>query len=428
LGRTGLRRLLRGVGVKPALGRTFTAEENGDKLGAYPVAVISQRLWRSRFHADPSAVGKPFLVNRHMLTLVGVAPPEFRGTMPGLAFDIWVPATMGVQLAMLEASAFRNRGDHEFYAVARLRPGTGIEQASAEAATFAASLAALYPRSNRGASAVVLPVWKFHSAAPELLLGPLRILMAISLLVLLIVCANVANLLLARAVARQKELSVRAALGAGALRLSRQLLTETLLLAVGGALVGFPLAIAMGDLLPALVPKINAPVAIGFQLSGRVLLFTMLACVGATLVSGAAPLVFWLRSDVNEALKEGGRSGGSNAHSHRLRGVLVVGVVALAAVALIGAGLFVRSFRNARSIPPGFDRSNVAMARFYLSSTGFTTRDLLDFCGRLRDQLRSRAGIVEAAYADYAPLGSSAGLTTMWRRRVTCPLPMNPAA
>jgi hypothetical protein len=150
------------LGVKPALGRTFTAEENGDKLGAYPVAVISQRLWRSRFHADPSAVGKPFLVNRHMLTLVGVAPPEFRGTMPGLAFDIWVPATMGVQLAMLDTSAFRNRGDHEFYAVARLRPGAGIEQASAEAATFAASLAALYPRSNRGASAVVLPVWKFN--------------------------------------------------------------------------------------------------------------------------------------------------------------------------------------------------------------------------------------------------------------------------
>jgi len=397
------------LGVKPALGRTFTTEEDGDKLGAYPVAVIGDRLWRSRFHADPDAVGKPLRVNRHQLTLVGVAPPEFRGTMPGLAFDIWVPATMAVELGMLDAESFRYRGAHRFYAVTRLKPGVAIEQANAEAATFAASLAARYPKSNRGVSATVLPVWRFHSAAPDLLLGPLRILMAISALVLLIVCANIANLLLARALARQKELSIRVALGAGAGRVSRQLFTETLLLAAAGALVALPLAAWMGDLLPALVPKIHAPVAVGFQLSGRVLVFTMLAGVLATLISGMAPMVFWLRSDVNETLKEGGRSGSAGARSHRMRDILVVSEVALATVALIGAGLFVRSFRNARSIYPGFDRNHVLLARFYLAPTGFDTRQMLDFCVRLRDRLRSRPGFVDASYANYAPLGASSG-------------------
>jgi putative ABC transport system permease protein len=397
------------LGVKPVLGRVFTAEEDGDKLGAYPVAVISDRLFRRRFQGDPAVLGKPFRVNRQELTLVGVAPPEFRGTMPGLAFDIWVPATMAVSLGMLDVRAFRYRGDHEFYAVTRLKPGVAVSQANAEAVAFSHSLAATYRDSNRGVSATILPVWRFHSAAPELLLGPLRILMAIAALVFLIVCANIANLLLARSVARQRELGIRVALGAGAARLSRQLFTETFLLAAAGALVAFPLAILMGDQLPGLVPKINAPVAAGFQMSGRVLVFTMLAGVAATLVCGAAPLLFWFRSDVNEVLKEGGRSGGSSAHSHRLRSMLVISEVALASVALIGAGLFLRSFHNARAIDPGFDRNHVVLARFYLSTTGFSTRDMLDFCRRLQARLRAAPGITNAAYADYAPLGSSAG-------------------
>ena len=162
-------------------------------------------------------------------------------------------------------------------------------------------------------------------------------------------------------------------------------------------------------MLPALVPKINAPVAAGFQLNRWILLYAMTAAVLATLISGMAPLVFWLRSDVNETLKEGGRSGSAGARSHRMRGMLVVSEVALAAVALIGAGLFLRSFRNARSIYPGFDRRNVLMARFYLAPTGFDTRTVLDFSRRLRDRLRSQPGYADAAYANYAPLGSSSG-------------------
>jgi predicted permease len=397
------------LGVKPALGRTFTAEEDGDKLGAFPVAVISDRLWRSRFHADTGAVGQTLRVNRRELTVVGVAPPEFRGTMPGLAYDIWVPVSMGVELGMLDESAFRYRWARRLYAVVRLKHGVSMERARAEAAVFAGSLAALAPKTNRGVSATILPVWRFHSAAPDLLFEPLRILMAISVLVLLIVCFNIANLLLARALGRRKEFGIRLALGASPWRLSRQMFTESLLLAGAGALAGLPLAFWTGDALPWLVPKINAPIAVGFQMNNRVLAFTMLTCVLAALVSGAAPALLWFRSDANQALKEGGRGGSQSAYSLRVRGLLVVSEVALATLALVGAGLFYRSFQNARTIHPGFDSSNVVLTRFYLASTGFSTRDTQQFCLRLRDRLRSDPGIANVSYADFAPLGGSAG-------------------
>ncbi len=397
------------LGVKAALGRLLTGEEEGGALGAYPVVVISDRLWRSRFHADRQAIGRTLRVNQRWLTVVGVLPPEFRGTMPGLAFDLWVPVTMGPELSLLTERDFRYRGNRRMYALVRLAPGVGIAQARAEVSTFAHGLEVSFPNTNRGVSATVLPVWEFHSGAPELLLKPLRILMAISILVLLIVCANVANLLLARSVARRKELSIRLALGASGGRLSRQLFTETLLLATGGALAGLLFASWTANLLAAMVPKINAPVALGFDLSGRVLAFTVLACVLATLISGAAPALHWLRSDVNTTLKEAGRGGAQAAHSHRTRSLLVITEVALATVALIGAGLFVRSFRNARQINPGFDRNNVILTRFYLGGSGFSSPVLQQFCVNLRDRLRANPSVTDVSYASYAPLGSSAG-------------------
>ena len=397
------------LGVKPALGRMFTPEENGDKLGAYPVAVISYRLWRNYFHADRSIVGKSVRVNRRELTVVGVAPEEFRGTMPGLVFEMWVPVTMGVELAMLDDSTFKNRASRRLYGIVRLKPGVAIEQARAEAAAFSHNLEAMSPDTNRGVTAAVLPVWEFHSAAPELLMRPLRILMAISVLVLFIVCANVANLLLARSIARRKEISIRLALGAGWWQLMRQLLTETLLLAGAGAVGGLWLARWMENSLPAMIPRVAVTVAAGAQLNGRILVFTILICAGATLLSGAAPALLWLRTDVNETLREGGRTGSPSAQSHRMRDLMVMAEVALATVALVGSGLFLRSFHNARGIYPGFDKNNVLLAQFYLGGTGFSTRDMQDFFLRLATRLRPAPGVVEVSYADFAPLGTSGG-------------------
>ena len=397
------------LGVRPALGRMFTPEEDGDKPGAFPVAVIGYGLWRSRFHGDPAVVGKTVRINRHELTVVGVAPPEFRGTMSGLEFSIWVPMTMGVELGMVDQSSLTSRRARQYYGVARLAPGVDVSRASAEVVTLAKNLELLNPKTNTGVSAVVLPPWRFHSAAPELLLGPLRILMVVSLLVLLIVCANVANLLLARCVSRRKELSIRAALGAGAPRLARQLLSETLLLAGAGALFGLLLAPWMASLLPLLIPKIGFTVALGFHLSARVLAVTILACLVTALLAGAAPVAFWMRSDVSRALNEGGRGGSQGAHSHRMRGMLVIGEVALAAVALVGAGLFVRSFRNAASTYPGFDPNHLTLVRFYHSGNGLSTLEAYQFQQRLRDRLLTNPRILDVSYSDYPPLGASAG-------------------
>ncbi|HLM98696.1 MAG TPA: ABC transporter permease [Bryobacteraceae bacterium] len=397
------------LGMKPVLGRMFTPEENGDKLGAYPVTVIGYRLWKNYFHADRGIVGKSVRVNRRELTVVGVAPEEFRGTMPGLVFEMWVPVTMGVELGMLDDSTFKNRASRRLYGIVRLKSGVAIEQARAEAAAFSHNLEAMSPDTNRGVTAAVLPAWEFHSAAPDLFLRPLRILMAISVLVLFIVCANVANLLLARSIARRKEISIRLALGAGWWQLLRQLLTETVLLAGAGAIGGLWLAQWMGNMLPAMIPRVAVTLAAGAQLNGRILAFTILICAGATLLSGAAPALLWLRTDVNETLREGGRSGSPSAQSHRMRDFMVVAEVALATVALVGSGLFLRSFHNARGIYPGFDKNNVLLAQFYLGGTGFSTRDMQDFFLRLAARLRTAPGVVEVSYADFAPLGTSSG-------------------
>jgi predicted permease len=316
---------------------------------------------------------------------------------------------MGAELGILDGAAFSHRGSRGLYTIARLPPGVSTERAAAEAAALARRLAEISPGTNRGLSATVAPVWQAHQGAAQLLLGPLRILMGVSGVVFLIVCANLANLLLAHSTARQKEFGIRLALGAGGGRLARQLLSETLLLAVAGAVVGLPLAVWMSKALPGMVPQVGVPIAMSFEMNGRILGFTVLACVAAALISGAAPALLAFRVNLNETLKEGGRSGGSGGHSHRTRSLLVISEVALALVALVGAGLFVRSFQNARRIHPGFDQANVLLLRFYLAAAGYSPQEVQQFCFRLREQLRSAPGVRDAAYADYAPLGSTAG-------------------
>ena len=177
----------------------------------------------------------------------------------------------------------------------------------------------------------------------------------------------------------------------------------------GSGLAGLLLATWLADGLPALLPKINAPVALGFSLDRRVMAFTLLTCGLAAILSGVLPAIFWFRSDVSETLKQGGRGGSHGAQSHRTRNLLVISEVTMATLALIGAGLFVRSFQSARSIPRGFDGDSVVMARFYESGMGFTPPMLQQFAGRLRERLQTLPGIEEVSYADYAPLGAPGG-------------------
>ena len=235
--------------------------------------------------------------------------------------------------------------------------------------------------------------------------------MGMCVVVLLIACANVANLLLARATARQKELSIRMALGARPGRVVRQLLTEAFLLTAGAALVALPLATWTGRSISYLIPALGVPTRFGeLELNRHVLGFTVLICAAAALAAGLAPALHALRAELVENLQEGGRGSTSGARSQRMRSVFVVAQVALALVALVGAGLFLRSFQAAKSVHPGFDARNVLVAQFQLSSSGYTVEKLHQFCLRLKERLASAPGVAEVSYAELIPLGiASAG-------------------
>jgi putative ABC transport system permease protein len=392
------------LGARPALGRTFSPDEYGDKPGAFPVAVISDRLWRTYFNADPQIVGKSIRVNQHELTIIGVARANFRGAVAGLTFDLWIPYMMHPQLQGVGEWMLADRGTRQLYGIARLKPGVTLGQASAEIAALARRMSDANNQ-DRGITATVLPLWKSHLGLQSFLLTPLEILMAVCFVVLLIACANVANLLLARFSARQKEFSVRMALGAGRFRLVRQVLTECAVLAAAGGLAGMALAMWTSGSLQSLLPPGHFPIALDTRLNGRILLFTVMVCVATALLSGLAPAIQSARAGLNEGLKEGGRSGSAGQESRRLRGLLVVLEMALALVALAGAGLLVRSFQAARKINPEFDPSHVLLTRFFINTSGEDVEQRKEFCRRLREKLEAAPGMKDVAYSDVEPLG-----------------------
>jgi len=393
------------LGVKPVLGRMFSQEECGEQPDSCAVAVISHGLWKSRFHGDPRAPGTTILLNRQPVTVIGVAPADFHGTLPGLTFAVWIPLNMGHRLMVLPQKALDDRKNRSCLAVARLKPGVKIGLARAECGVLAGQLARLDPNADGSIGATLLPIRESHFGGQRTVAGPLRILMAVGGLVFLIVCANVASLLLARAIARRREFSVRMALGAGRARLARQLLSESLVLAVMGALAGAPLAAWMGESLGYLTPRgANIPVFLTIPLDGEIFAFVMLLCAAACVISGIAPALHSARAGLNEALKEGGRGGGPGARSEGTRSLLVVLETALALVALICAGLFTKSFQMASRINPGFEPRNVLVANLDLSAAGYAGPDRTRFCERVRDRLAAQPGIVGVSFADVVPL------------------------
>ena len=391
------------LGVKPIAGRVFAADESGDALGAHPVVVISQRLWQRRFNSDPAAIGRQLRVNRQQLTIVGVAPGSFFGSMSGLTFDMWIPITMGARLNTMQTWSLIDRGTRQLLGFARLAPHVSLEQARAEVQSVAHHIAEDDPDHNRGISASIFPFWKAHFGAQSRMLAPLIILMAVCGVVLLIVCANVANLLLARSTARQREFSVRMAVGAGRGRLVRQLLSENLVLAILGGIVALPAASWFAQALPGMLPPTGLPLTREVPLSPNVIAFTFLLCILACALSGVVPAWHMAHANLSDSLKESGRSGSSGARSHAMQRLLVVSEVALALVTVISAGLFARSFQAARRIDPGFDARSVLVSSLYL--TGYTVPERKLLVERLRDRIASQPGIVAATYAQGIPLG-----------------------
>jgi predicted permease len=394
--------------VKPVLGRTFLPEEGRDD-GTAPVAVIGYDMWQGRFGGDAKVLGKTIRLNRHEVTIIGVAPRGFHGSLAGVVFDLWMPVTMATAMGSGDGTLHYRATRDETSTIVRLKPGVTIEQARAEVSALGKRLAAMYPDTNRGVDVTLTPLWQGHLGAQSMMLQPLRILGAFSLLLLLVVCANVANLLLSRAVSRQREFGMRLALGAGRTRLVAQLLMETLLLAAGGAVVGVLLALWMGPALLMLRPVADIPMSVSGGLSLPTLGFTLLVAIVATVLSGTAPALLSAPCNLNEALKEGGRSGGSGSGSHRLRGLLVVCEMTLVMVALTGAGLFYRSFRNASAISPGFDRTNISVSQFYLSNAGYSAEEQRDFCRKLRERMEAKPGVIGVTYSDVIPMSTASG-------------------
>jgi len=398
------------MGVNALTGRVFTQEEDGQALGAYPVAVISERLWRDAFGGDPAIAGRNVRVNRQMLTIAGVVPKEFRGSSPVLHYDIWVPMTMGVTLGSMSERTFTQRGQRGgLTAIGRLRPGTTLTQANAEAVSIAHRLEQEFPATNQRVGAAVVEARDAHTGVNQYLKAPLAILQTVSFVLLLIVCANIANLLLARSVGRQREFGIRLALGAGRRRVARQVMLETLVLATGGAGVALLILLWTQGTLISMVPNIGIPVSTPFSLNGRILGFTFGVCVAASLISGAWPAVVAFRANLNDVLKESSRGDTAGAGSRRTRGALIVGEVALATVALVGAALFLQSFRNMQAIFPGFDASNVTLGRIYLEAAGFRGDEARLLAGRLQERALAAPGVESATYTDFVPLSTTAG-------------------
>lgn len=392
------------LGVKPVLGRVFLPEEWGERRGGYPVAVLSHHLWQARFHSDAAIVGQTIQLNRQPFTVIGVAPRDFHGAFVGVDWDLWAPLMMHSRLIGGD-DWLSERRRRPLQIIARLKPGVALENARAEIDTISQRLARTYPNSNRSLRATLLPVWKAPYTAPSLF-GPLtRILMGTAVVVLLIVCANVANLLLARATMRQREFAIRLGLGASRARLIRQLLTESLLLSLAGAMLGVLAAYWMIGSLLALTPSTYFQLSMPGRLDARVLGFTVLLSFAASLLFGLAPALQSANTDLQSALKEGGRGSTSGARSQRLRQILVVSEVSLALVALIGAGLFFRSFQNARHASPGFDPTHVMLASFDLAAGGYDQPRGRAFYRELRRRLEAVPGVEAVSYADSVPLG-----------------------
>ncbi|HXW16795.1 MAG TPA: ABC transporter permease [Candidatus Acidoferrales bacterium] len=388
------------LGVRPELGATFHADKN-QALNSDPYIVLSYGLWQRQFGADPNIVGRVVHVNSHPFTVIGVAPQGFYGTIVGVASGYWVPMMMQPQA--LPGEDIEERTPTFVHIMGRLRPGVTLAQAQAEMSSIAKHLAQENPNKSKNIGIAIAPVWKAHYGVQDFLRSVLGFLMIAAALVLLIGCVNVANLLLSRATSREREMAIRAAMGAGRERLVRLMLSESLVLALAGGAGGVVVALWGVNLLKLFAPNSHLPVAFAAGVDGPVLAFTLILSLATGIVFGLVPAWRASKTDLNQSLKEGGRTAGSGG-AHRLRDILVVSEIALATVLLATAGLLIRSLRSAEAAGPGFNVNHVAVAAFDLRGNGYTSERATLFFDQLLERLRALPGVQSASSERYVPL------------------------
>lgn len=395
------------VGVQPALGRVFLPDE--DRPGAVEnVAIISYPFWQRRFGGAPDVLGRVIEVHDRPVTIVGVAPAGFRGTMGGLGLDLWIPLSVHLTADQLRERT-ESRGWRWLHTVARLREGVSRETAQAAAAALGQRLARDFPDASRDLTFAVLPLWKSPWGGQEVFLPLLRVLALVALLLLALVTANIANLLLTRAQSREPEVAVRVALGAAPGRILRQFLTESLLLALLGGGVGVVLASAGKRLLLQLMPATYLPIAYDLRIDALTLAATCVLTLLSGVVFGLLPAGRAVRLNLNDTLKAGGRSTVGSSARHWVRRGLVVGEVALACVLLLGMALCIRSFHKAQQIDLGLNPHHVWLMGFRVSPNVGDGEWINGLYRHLREEAARLPGVESAALVDWLPLGFEDG-------------------
>jgi predicted permease len=386
------------LGLQPALGRFFRAEEV-TQPGGEPVTVISHEYWQSRFAGAPTAVGQIVRVNSRELTIVGVAPRGFQGTVLRLKFDLWLPATMAPVL-LNGSRELELRSARGYTATGLLRPGTTRAQAQSDVDAAMRQLAQEYPETNATLHGEVLPFWQFSRGPQRFLVTALTFLQGIMLLLLVAVCGNTANLMLARASARQREMGMRLALGAGPWRVVRLLLAENMMLALVGAGLGVAVGVWGTRALAAMPLTIGLPINFETQVDLSGLMFAVVLGLVCGAIFGAAPAIQLARLDPQVAFRAGSAPSGRN----RLGNALMAIQVTLALVVLVAAGLFLRSFLETRDTDPGFRREGVLLAAYDLTGRNTEEGVARAFAARLLERLRALPAVEGAAIASSVPL------------------------
>ncbi|NIN73245.1 MAG: FtsX-like permease family protein [Gemmatimonadetes bacterium] len=402
------------LGVPAAVGRTFISGED-DAVGAPPVVVISHGLWKRRFASDPRVLGQTLRIRGRPFEIVGVSPPEFKGLLMGFSAELWIPLSANASFAA--AGAMLDDRDSRYLLIkGRLRPGVTAEQAQAGLNVLAGQLAEAYPDSNEGRRFPVIPTndVRLHPMIDRALVPVAALLMTVVGLLLLIVCTNLANLLLARALARRKEIAIRLAMGAGRWRLVRQLLTESVLLGLLGGALGLAVAWWTAKLLVSFQPPVLFKLSLDIGIDGRVLVFTFFVSLVAAMFFGLAPALQATRPQLVQALKDELDTVAQRFRRFGLRGSLVIVQVAVSLVLLVGAGLFLRSLIGAQAIDPGFERERAAILMIAPELAGYDETRAENLLFELRDRARTVPGVETVSLASHLPLGVSVNATALY--------------
>jgi putative ABC transport system permease protein len=389
------------LGVSPVLGRGFTPDEGNLNSTSLPV-VLSHRLWQSRFGSDPNMIGRAIALDRRSFNVVGVMPADFQFPVQGHPVDLWTTIANDMEG---KTPMPTQRGTAYLEVIGRLKPQVSLEQAQRDMSAIQERLNKQYPENNRHGITINPEINEIVGDMHD----PLLVLFGSVGFVLLIACANVANLLLARATSRNKEVAIRTALGATRWNLTRQLLTESVLLSLCGAVLGLVLANwairAVLKVAPAGLPRLES-----VTLDWRVLGFTMLIAVATGILFGLAPVWQISKRQMSGPLNEGGRSGTEGLHRSRVRGALVVTEVMLALMLLVGAGLLLRSLSHLRKVNPGFAADHVETFAVTLDSRKYTRPQRVEFCSRLLEKIRQLPGVRAASAIFGLPLQSQVGI------------------